>query len=78
MPDLGFVDCATSGRNAPTHELRCGKTAEFAFPDGQTETWLSPPAGSYKMKLELVSNELPDKVLATSEVVSIHLRDLPQ
>lgn len=30
------------------------------------------------MQLELVSNELPDKVLATSEVVSIHVRDLPQ
>lgn len=58
--------------------LRGGKTAEIAFPNGQTETWLSPPAGSYKMKLELVSNELPDKVLATLGVVGFHVRDLPQ
>jgi hypothetical protein len=58
--------------------LRSGKTAEIAFPNGQTETWLSPPAGGYKLKLELISNEFADKVLATSEGVAIQVRDLPQ
>jgi hypothetical protein len=55
--------------------LRGGKTSEIAFTNGQTETWLSPPSGTYKMKLELVSNEFPDKVLGTSEVISMHVRD---
>ena len=55
-----------------------GKPAEIAFANGQTEAWLSPPSGGYKLKLELVSNELADKVLATSEAVAIQVRDLPQ
>jgi Domain of unknown function (DUF4399) len=55
-----------------------GKQAEIAFANGQTEVWLSPPAGSYKLKLELVSNEIADKVLAISEAIAIQVRDLPQ
>jgi Domain of unknown function (DUF4399) len=58
--------------------LKGGKPAEIAFTNGQTEAWLSPPAGGYKLKLELVSNEVADKVLATSEIVAVHVRDLPQ
>ena len=56
--------------------LKGGKPAEIAFTNGQTETWLSPPAGAYKLKLELVSNEMADKVLATSEMLAIQVRDL--
>lgn len=55
-----------------------GKQAEIAFANGQTEAWLSPPVGAYKLKLELVSNEFADKVLATSEAVPVQVRDLPQ
>jgi hypothetical protein len=62
--------------------LKGGKPAEIAFTNGQTETWLSPPTGGYKLKLELVSNEFADKVLASTEMVAIQVRDqardLPQ
>ena len=57
---------------------RGGKHAEMSFTNGQTETWLSPPVGGYKLKLDLVSNEFPDKVLATSDVVAIQVQGLPQ
>lgn len=60
---------------APTNGA---KQVEIAFPNGQTEAWLSPPAGGYKLKLELVSNELKDKVLASSDGTAIVVRDLPQ
>lgn len=55
-----------------------GKPAEISFTNGQTEAWLSPPAGGYKLKLELVSNEVKDKVLASSDGTAIVVRDLPQ
>jgi hypothetical protein len=55
-----------------------GKPAEITLQNGQTEAWLSPPSGGYKLKLELVSNEFAGKVLETSEVVAIQVRDLPQ
>jgi hypothetical protein len=55
-----------------------GKQAEIEFANGQTETWLSPPAGGYKLKLELVSNEFVDKVLATTDLIAIQVRDFPQ
>jgi hypothetical protein len=58
--------------------LRGGKFAEMSFANGQTETWLSPPVGSYKLKLDLVSNEFPDKVLATSDMVAIQVQSPPQ
>ena len=37
---------------------------ELDFVEGQTEVWLSPPAGDYTLKLELVDNLTPGKVLA--------------
>ena len=54
-----------------------GKFAEMSFTNGQTEAWLSPPPGGYKLKLELVSNEFADKVLATTETIAIQVKDLP-
>lgn len=58
--------------------LKGGKAAEIALSNGQTEVWLSPPAGGYKLKLELVSNELADNILASSDAVTIQVRDLAQ
>jgi hypothetical protein len=58
--------------------LNGGKSAEMSFLNGQTETWLSPPSGVYKLKLELVSNDGTDKILATSEAVTVQVRELPQ
>lgn len=51
-----------------------GQSAEMAFENGQTEAWLSPPAGGYKLKLELVSNDLPNRVLAESTAVTIEVK----
>lgn len=56
-------------------QIQGGKRAEIVFANGQTEAWLSPPADGYKLKLELISNELTDKVLATSEIVAIQVRN---
>ena len=53
---------------------RGGRPAELVFTNGQTETWLSPPAGVYKLKLELLSNDLPSKVLAESTVVTAEIQ----
>jgi hypothetical protein len=51
-----------------------GKSAELPFANGQTETWLAPPAGGYKLKLELVSNDAPGKVLAESANLTIEAK----
>jgi Domain of unknown function (DUF4399) len=53
---------------------RGGKPAEILFANGQTETWLSPPPGSYKLKLELMSNEAQSKLLAESSAVSVEVQ----
>ncbi len=37
------------------------------FTGGQTETWLSPPAGDYKLRLEMVSNAPDGKVLSAAK-----------
>jgi Domain of unknown function (DUF4399) len=55
----------------PTHG---GKSADMAYTNGQTETWLAPPAGGYKLKLELVSNDLPGKLLAELPAVAIEVQ----
>ena len=41
-----------------------GKPVDLLFPNGQTETWLSPPTGAYKLKLDLLDNLNPAKTLA--------------
>lgn len=41
-----------------------GKPVELIFTNGQTETWLAPPASSYKLKLDLLDNINPGKTLA--------------
>jgi Domain of unknown function (DUF4399) len=53
---------------------RGGKSEEMALLNGQTETWLSPPAGGYKLKLELMSNDEPNKLLAESQVVAVEVQ----
>jgi hypothetical protein len=53
---------------------RGGKSADMAFTNGQTETWLAPPAGGYKLKLELVSNDLPGKLLAELPAVTVQVQ----
>lgn len=53
---------------------RGGKSAEMVFVNGQTETWLSPPTGGYKLKLDLISNDVPGKSLAESPAVAINVQ----
>ncbi len=43
-----------------------GKPVEMDFVNGQTEVWLSPPSGSYALKLDFVDNANPGKTLADS------------
>ena len=51
-----------------------GKPVEMNFVNGQTEVWLSPPAGSYILKLDFVDNTNPDSLLAApaTAVVLVH------
>ncbi len=48
-----------------------GKSEVLDFRHGQTEVWLSPPAGDYRMKLELVGNTGAGAVMAGGKVVQI-------
>ena len=50
-----------------------GKPAEMNLVNGQTEVWLSPPSGSYAMKLDLVDNIDPGKTLAQTMAVSVRV-----
>ncbi|MGV3572975.1 MAG: DUF4399 domain-containing protein [Ramlibacter sp.] len=51
---------------------RPGKPPEvLAFRGGQTEVWLNPPKGDYQLKLDLVSNRDPARVLATTPVQAL-------
>jgi len=43
-----------------------GRTELMSFPGGETETWLAPPRGRYTLKLDLVDNLDPGKVLHSS------------
>lgn len=53
---------------------RPGKAAEvLAFVHGQTEVWLNPPIGSYKVRLELVSNTDSGVTMATSTPIRLNV-----
>lgn len=52
--------------------LRAGKPAEVLdFRAGQTEVWLNPPKGDYQLKLDMVSNQDGERVLATTPVQAL-------
>jgi hypothetical protein len=51
-----------------TLERRGARTEVLSFRDGQTETWLEPPAGDYRMKLELVNNTNGQVMAASPDV----------
>ncbi len=50
---------------------RGGLAAVLAYENGQTETWLAPPAGQYTLKLDLVDNLNPSQVLSESAPISL-------
>lgn len=47
---------ANTGHFRLTLDRKGARPEVLHFRDGQTETWLEPPAGDYLMKLELVNN----------------------
>ena len=52
---------------------RGGKPEILNFVNGQTETWLAPPSGSYSMKLDFVDNNMPDKTMAATGYVPVRV-----
>lgn len=50
-----------------------GAPAVLAFPEGQTEVWLAPPAGNYTLQLDLMDNVNPGKTLAEPVRTSLRL-----
>lgn len=51
-----------------------GKPAQMDFVNGQTEAWLSPPPGSYALKLDFVDNANPGKTLVESITVPVRVQ----
>ena len=50
-----------------------GVPAVLEFPDGQTEVWLSPPAGNYTLQLDLMDNVNPGKTLIEPARASVRV-----
>lgn len=50
-----------------------GAPAVLAFPEGQTEVWLAPPAGNYTLRLDLMDNANPDKTMAEPALASVRV-----
>ena len=51
-----------------------GTPAEMDFVNGQTEVWLSPPAGDYTLRLEFIDNQNPSKGLVDPVNASIKVQ----
>jgi hypothetical protein len=51
-----------------------GTTAEMDFVDGETETWLAPPAGDYQLTLDFVDNVDPDKTLSSALPANVRVQ----
>ena len=58
---------ADTGHFRLTMERSGHKPEVLIFTGGQTETWLSPPAGDYKLRLEMVSNAPDGNVLSATK-----------
>lgn len=50
-----------------------GRPVEIAFLNGQTEAWFAPPPGAYALKLELVDNLDPTKILASAAPLAVRV-----
>ena len=59
-----------TGRFRLSIEPRGAGTEVIDFPGGQTETWIKPPAGDYKLSLDLVDNA-DGHVLASAAPVHV-------
>lgn len=54
--------------------LAGGKAAEFDFVNGETEVWLQPPSGDYKLSLSFADNVQPGKSLADAVSATISVK----
>ena len=50
------------------------KLAEMDFVNGQTEVWLEPPVGDYTLRLDLIDNLNPARVLHSAAPVTVKVR----
>lgn len=50
-----------------------GSPVEMAFPGGQTEVWLAPPAGSYQLRLDLMDAVNAGRTLAEPATAAIRV-----
>ena len=50
-----------------------GKPAEIDFVNGQTETWLSPPSGEYRLKLMFLDNLNPARALVPDVLKTVRV-----
>lgn len=67
IPDTGhfrLTAAPASGSGAPV---------VIDFPEGQTEVWLTPPVGSYSLRLEMVDNIDPNKRMANPVTASVRV-----
>jgi hypothetical protein len=53
---------------------KSGAVAEMDFVDGQTETWLSPPAGDYTLRLDFVDNLNPSQVKTAAATATVKVK----
>lgn len=67
IPDTGHF------RLTATPAGGSGTPTVLDFPEGQTEVWLAPPAGSYSLKLEMVDNLDPAKQMASPASASVRV-----
>jgi hypothetical protein len=51
-----------------------GKSADMDFANGQTEVLLSPPPGTYNVKLMLMDNMTIGTVLAQSTAIVLNVK----
>jgi hypothetical protein len=65
--DTGHFRLTVSSRDV-------SKAAVLDFVEGQTEVWLSPPAGSYAMQLEFVDNLNAGKLLADPVATTVKVQ----
>ncbi len=74
---LNVSNVALSEKGSGHFRLRIkpegGRDEAVNLDNGHTETWLSPPAGSYSARVEFIDNTAPDQVLASSPAISFRV-----
>lgn len=71
--NVGHVDVTEPGVGhfRLVAERAGGGTERIDFAQGATETWLAPPAGDYRLRVELVRNAAPNDTMAVSSPLAL-------